>query len=56
MILDHEGKKYETIIGEDITEGDLYVDCIENTIKVCDQYICFLPWGLKLKEIQNEKD
>lgn len=56
MIVEYEGKNYETIIGEDITEGDLYVDCIENTIKVCNQYICLLPWSLKIKEIENEED
>jgi hypothetical protein len=56
MVVEFEGKRYESVIGEEITEGDLYFDCIEHSVKVCDQYICFLPWGLKLKEVENEKN
>lgn len=56
MTIELDGKTYETIIGADIRENDLYLDSIANTIRVCDQYICFVPWGLKLIEVNNKTE
>ena len=57
MIIEFDGDKYESIIGEEIGEGDFYYDSIEQKIKICDQYICFIPWGVKVnKIIEGEGD
>lgn len=53
MIIEHEGKKYETNISKPIMDGDLYYDCMIKKVKKCNSYICFDPWSLKMKEIEN---
>jgi hypothetical protein len=53
MIIEHEGKKYETNISKPIMKGDLYYDCMINEVKKCNSYICFDPWSLKMKEIEK---
>lgn len=60
MIIEHEGKEYETVISKPIHKGDLYYDCMIHKIKECQSFICFDPWSLKmeLKEktiTENEK-
>ena len=54
MIVEHEGKFYETVITKPIMDGDLYYDCMINKVKKCQSYICFDPWSLKM-ELKNEK-
>jgi hypothetical protein len=44
MIVEHEGKFYETVITKPIMDGDLYYDCMINKVKKCQSYICFDPW------------
>ena len=58
MIVEHEGKVYETAITKPILEGDLYYDCMVHEVKKCKSYICFDPWSLKMelkKKEENEK-
>lgn len=56
MIIEHEGKQYETVISKPIMEGDLYYDCMIHKVKKCESYICFDPWSLKLEEKKEEKN
>ena len=57
MIVEHEGKVYETVITKPILEGDLYYDCMVHEVKECKSFICFDPWSLKmeLKKEENEE-
>ena len=50
MIIEFEGKVYETVITNPIMEGDLYYDFMVHEVKKCESYICFDPWSLKLEE------
>lgn len=54
MIVEHEGKIYETVISKPIKGGDLYYDCMVHEVKECQSFICFDPWSLKL-ELKEEK-
>ena len=56
MIIEHEGKVYETVITKPINEGDLYFDCMVHEVKKCKSFICFDPWSLKLEEKKDEKN
>ena len=56
MIVEHNNTTYETIMDNNISKGELYFDCVENIVKKCEDEKCFLPWGLKLKKIENEKN
>lgn len=56
MIVEHEGKVYETAITKPIMEGDLYYDCMVNKVKKCESFICFDPWSLKMEEIKKEEE
>jgi hypothetical protein len=58
MIIEHEGKQYETVISKPIHKGDLYYDCMVHEIKECQSFICFDPWSLKmeLKQKRNKKN
>ncbi len=56
MIVEHEGKIYETTISKPILEGDLYYDSMIHEVKKCKSFICFDPWSLKLEEIKKEKE
>ena len=53
MIVEHEGKIYETVIKKPIMGGDLYYDCMTHQVYECQSYICFDPWSLKL-ELKEE--
>ena len=55
MIIEYEGKVYETAITKPIKEGDLYYDCMVHEVKKCKSFICFDPWSLKLEE-KKEKN
>ena len=55
MIIEYEGKVYETEITKPILEGDLYYDCMVHEVKKCKSFICFDPWSLKLEE-KKEKN
>jgi len=55
MIVEHEGKIYETVISKPIKGGDLYYDCMIHKVRECQSFICFDPWSLKLEEIKKEK-
>ena len=55
MIVEHEGKIYETVITKPIMEGDLYYDCMIHEIKRCKSYICFDPWSLKLEKVEDSE-
>lgn len=59
MIIEYEGNEYETVINKPIIKGDLYFDCMVHEIRVCESYICFDPWSLKMvlkeKKSENEK-
>lgn len=48
MIIEHEGKNYETTINKPILNEDLYWDCMINEVKICQSFICFDPWSLKM--------
>lgn len=50
MIVEYEGKVYETVISKPIVSGDLYFDCMINEVKKCESFICFDPWSLKMEE------
>jgi hypothetical protein len=54
MIVEHEGKIYETVISKPIKGGDLYYDCMVHEVRECQSFICFDPWSLKL-ELKEEK-
>lgn len=54
MIIEHEGKIYETVISKPIKGGDLYYDCMVHEVRECQSFICFDPWSLKL-ELKEEK-
>jgi hypothetical protein len=56
MILEHEGKIYQTVITKPILDGDYYYDCMAHEIKKCQSFICFDPWSLKMEEIKEEKN
>ena len=47
MIVEHEGKIYETVISKPIKGGDLYYDCMVHEVRECQSFICFDPWSLK---------
>ena len=59
MIVEHEGKIYETTISKPIQKNDLYYDCMVNEVKKCESFICFDPWALKMElkeeKLENEK-
>jgi len=54
MIVEHEGKIYETVISKPIKSGDLYYDCMVHEVRECQSFICFDPWSFKLK-LKEEK-
>lgn len=54
MIIEHEGKVYETVITKPIMGGDLYYDCMTHQVHKCQSFICFDPWSLKLEEKQEK--
>ena len=54
MIIEHEGKLYDTVITKPILDGDLYYDCMTHEVRKCQSYICFDPWSLKLVEKQEK--
>lgn len=53
MIVEHEGKIYETVITKPILEGDYYYDFMINEVKQCQSYICYDPWSLKM-QLKND--
>jgi hypothetical protein len=56
MIVEHEGKIYETEITKPILKDDLYYDCMIHEVKKCESFICFDPWSLKMELKKNKKN
>lgn len=56
MIIEHEKKVYKIISKKPIIKGELYFDYMTKEIKMCNSYICYDPWSLKMEEIKNKKE
>jgi hypothetical protein len=55
MIIEHEGKIYETVITKPIKKGDYFYDFMINEVRICNSFICYDPWVLKMKIVEKPK-